>query len=116
MAPERPLSRMTIEILCPCPAWELALFCAVPQVPHLRDQYFKIWKLATFLNVFKIIMDKNRDQSILNLPTVLEQVPAPSMQREGGLCLLALVGWPREQFALAGLDCRGNLLCFVIAV
>jgi hypothetical protein len=35
MAPERPLSRMAIEILCPCLVWELALFCAAPQVPHL---------------------------------------------------------------------------------
>jgi hypothetical protein len=35
MAPERPLSRMAIEILCPCLVWELALFCAAPQVPDL---------------------------------------------------------------------------------
>ncbi len=59
---------------------------------------------------------KITDQSILNLLTVLEQVRAPRVQREGGLCLSALVGWPREQFALAGLACCGNLLCFVIAV
>ncbi len=56
------------------------------------------------------------NQSILNLLTVLEQVPAPRVQRKGGLCLSALVGWPREQCALAGLACCGNLLHFVIAV
>ncbi len=59
---------------------------------------------------------KITNQSILNLLTVFEQVPVPRVQREGGLCLSSLVGWPREQFALASLACCGNLLCFVIAV
>jgi hypothetical protein len=77
MAPERPLTRMAIEILCPCLVWELALFCAAPQVPHLRHQYLKICKLATFPNVFIINTYKIADQLILNSPTVLEQVPTP---------------------------------------
>jgi hypothetical protein len=59
MAPEWPLSRMAIEILCRCQVWELALFCAAPQVPHLRHQYLKICKSAIFLNVLNIIIYKN---------------------------------------------------------
>jgi hypothetical protein len=60
IAPERPLSKMAIEILCPCPEWELALFCAAPQVPHLRHQYLKICKWATFPKIYNIIIYKNR--------------------------------------------------------
>jgi hypothetical protein len=35
MAPERPLSRMANEILCPCPVWELALFALLLKSPIL---------------------------------------------------------------------------------
>jgi hypothetical protein len=145
MAPERPLSRMAIEILCPCLAWELVLFCAAPQVPHLWHQYLKICKWATFLNVLKIIIYKNRRPINFKFANCI-RASSRAKRTEGRgavsigtgrmargticpcwssvsweLALFVIAVWLNfpykgNNFALAGLVCHGNLLCFVITV
>ncbi len=111
----------------PCPGWP-SKFCVLARCGNLLnfalllkspilDIHIKKYVNEQLFSMFlKLLYIKITNQSILNLLTVLEQVSAPRVQREGGRCLSALVGWPREQFVLAGLAFCGNLLCFVIAV
>ncbi len=120
MAPKRPLSRKAIENLCPCPAWELALFCECCTVlynwlfpyysNYSTDGEFKTDRSPMFIGIktskllkkcfFRYFYSVAYIVTFCGLSqsfeSCVEQVPMPSVRR-GWLCLSlsALAGWLR---------------------